>query len=276
VRLRRSPGLVVSLLAVLKAGGAYLPLDPEYPEERLAYMVAQSGARLVLGDRALAEPLADGVETILLDELALDAEPDTNPSSDVRPESLAYVVYTSGSTGRPKGVGVPHRALVNYVQALRDPLGLRPGWRHAMLQSVAFDLPFTVLWGSLTTGGALHVVPAEVAFDPHELRRYLADVNDLGRPRIEALESVPQRLGDPPDLVAFVEAVNRAHVLGTGLLAAVSSQAAVLRQERRRRAAAAAQRAPVRMLIPMTLFMLPVLMLVVLAPVALRLMNAVH
>jgi tight adherence protein C len=109
-----------------------------------------------------------------------------------------------------------------------------------------------------------------------ELRRYLADVNDLGVPRDEALEAVAQRLGDPPDLVAFIEAVNRAHVLGTGLLAAVASQTALLRQERRRRAAGAAQRAPVRMLIPMTLFMLPVLMLVVLAPVALRVINAAH
>jgi tight adherence protein C len=87
---------------------------------------------------------------------------------------------------------------------------------------------------------------------------------------------VSDRLGNPPDLVEFVDGLNRAHQLGTGLLAMVGSQASLLRQEQRRRAAAAAQRAPVRMLIPMTLFMLPVLMLVVLAPVGLRLMTAAH
>ncbi|MDQ6669582.1 MAG: type II secretion system F family protein [Chloroflexota bacterium] len=107
-----------------------------------------------------------------------------------------------------------------------------------------------------------------------ELRRYAVDVEALGAPRDKALLGVAYRLGGAPDVFAFVEAINAAHLLGTGLLVAVGSQATLLRQNRRRRAAASAQRAPVRMLIPMTLFMLPTLMMVVLAPVALRLTGA--
>lgn len=106
-----------------------------------------------------------------------------------------------------------------------------------------------------------------------ELRRYVVESAGLGEARDKALLSVARRLGDAPDVLAFVEAINAAHLLGTGLLVAVGAQAALLRQNRRRRAAASAQRAPVRMLIPMTLFMLPVLMMVVLAPVALRVMG---
>ncbi len=108
----------------------------------------------------------------------------------------------------------------------------------------------------------------------HELRRYAVESETLGASRAKALLEVAHRLGGAPDVLAFVEAINAAHLLGTGLLVAVGSQATLLRQNRRRRAAASAQRAPVRMLIPMTLFMLPTLMMVVLAPVALRLMGA--
>jgi tight adherence protein C len=150
------------------------------------------------------------------------------------------------------------RAATRDLPPLLDLLSLTMG------AGMGFDLALSTILDHL--GGPL----------ADELRRYLADVNDLGVARADALESVALRLGDPPDLVAFIEAVNRAHLLGTGLMAAVASQTTLLRQEHRRRAAAAAQRAPVRMLIPMTLFMLPVLMLVVLGPVALRLMNAVH
>jgi tight adherence protein C len=107
-----------------------------------------------------------------------------------------------------------------------------------------------------------------------ELGRYLHEIAELGIARENALRGVSERLGNAPDIHAFTEAIQRANVLGTGLLAAVTTQASLLRQERRLRAAAAAQRAPVRMLIPMTLFMLPVLMMIVIGPVALRLITA--
>ncbi len=105
-----------------------------------------------------------------------------------------------------------------------------------------------------------------------ELGQYLKEVSELGVAREDALRGVSERLGDAPDIHAFTEAIQRATALGTGLLAVVGAQASLLRQERRLRATAAAQRAPVRMLIPMTLFMLPVLMMIVIGPVALRLM----
>jgi tight adherence protein C len=107
-----------------------------------------------------------------------------------------------------------------------------------------------------------------------ELRLCLRDIHQLGLSLPAALRAMSERLGDPHDIHEFVEAVAHAHLLGTGLVAALATQTGLLRQERRRRAAAAAQRAPIRMLIPMTLFMLPVLMLIVLAPVLLRLISS--
>ncbi|HLL46032.1 MAG TPA: AMP-binding protein, partial [Longimicrobiaceae bacterium] len=109
VCLERSTGMVVAMLAVLKAGAAYLPLDPAYPADRLAYMLADSGARVLVTRASLRGLLpADGVRTVLVDEdpTEVAAEPDGTPRTAVAPENTAYVIYTSGSTGRPKGVVV--------------------------------------------------------------------------------------------------------------------------------------------------------------------------
>ncbi|HEX7239699.1 MAG TPA: condensation domain-containing protein, partial [Longimicrobiaceae bacterium] len=110
----RSAELVTAMLAVLRAGGAYVPLDPAYPAERLAFMLADSGARVVVAQPGLEERVArEGVEVVLLGEggAAEDA-----PELPVEPDSLAYVIYTSGSTGTPKGVAVPHRGVVRLVR----------------------------------------------------------------------------------------------------------------------------------------------------------------
>jgi amino acid adenylation domain-containing protein len=156
VCLERSPELVVTLLAVLKAGGAYLPLDPAYPAERLAAMAVESAAPVVVTIERLLPVLPPGAwRTLCLDseEAALAAESATPPRSRVLPESLAYVLYTSGSTGRPKGVAVTHRGIVRLV----TPDTYHFSEEEVVLQStpLPFDVSTFEIWGALTSGGRL-------------------------------------------------------------------------------------------------------------------------
>ena len=116
----RSAAMLACVLGVLKAGGAYVPLDPSYPKERLAFMLEDSGASLVLTEQKFAERLASsGARLILLDldGPAIDAESDADPLPSATTGNLAYVIYTSGSTGKPKGVMVQHGSLANYIRA---------------------------------------------------------------------------------------------------------------------------------------------------------------
>ncbi|HEX2078036.1 MAG TPA: condensation domain-containing protein, partial [Longimicrobium sp.] len=139
--LERSLEMVVSLLAVLKAGGAYVPLDPGLPAERLAYMLDDSAAPLVLVQAAQrgAVPAREGVGVLAVDALAerLAAEPAENPESGAGPDSLAYVIYTSGSTGRPKGVMNAHRGVVNLLWSMRGTVAIAPGDRLLAITTLA-------------------------------------------------------------------------------------------------------------------------------------------
>ncbi|WP_201196995.1 AMP-binding protein, partial [Pseudomonas fluorescens] len=120
----RSEQLLVALLAVLKAGGAYVPLDPDYPAERVAYMLDDSRARVLLTESAVAQNLnvASDTQVLLMDAAdAWASYPQHAPLSRVTPANLAYVIYTSGSTGQPKGVAIAHRnvsALIDWSQSV--------------------------------------------------------------------------------------------------------------------------------------------------------------
>ena len=134
--LERSLEMVIGLLGILKAGGAYLPLDPEYPQDRLAFMLTDTGASLVITASALASRLPAGPERLLLDEMteALSSASVLPPVVGARAQNLAYVIYTSGSTGQPKGVGAEHRNVVRLICGA-DYVELSPGmgycrWRH--------------------------------------------------------------------------------------------------------------------------------------------------
>src|SRR5258708_11494783 len=143
----RSFEMVVGVLAVLKAGGAYVPLDPRYPSDRLALMLEDSKAAVLLTQRALAGVFPPkAAHTIYLDEFNWSipeiAPPDKNESAP-GPESLAYVIYTSGSTGRPKGVAMVHRALVNLIHWQRlQSSALPPAARTLQFTSLSFDVSF--------------------------------------------------------------------------------------------------------------------------------------
>ena len=185
--LPSGPDVITAVLGVWKAGAAYLPLDPAHPAERIAHLVADSGAVLVLGTRATLP--AAGTPALAVDDLALDDGPADSPGIGLAPGGLAYVVYTSGSTGRPKGVAVTHEALANYVGSVPGRLGVgQPGARYALLQPQATDLGNTMLFASLATGGELHVLDAEAATDPETVAGYLAEH------RIDHVKVVPSHL----------------------------------------------------------------------------------
>ncbi|WP_326824283.1 non-ribosomal peptide synthetase/MFS transporter [Streptosporangium sp. NBC_01756] len=159
--LEQSAELAVAVLGVLKAGAAYLPLDPDHPADRLAYVLSDAGARAVVTTAGLRDRLPDDLPAVLPDDLD---EADTGPvDSGVTPDDLAYVIYTSGTTGRPKGVAVQHRQVMVYLAGVRERLEVEPGGAFGLLQSLAFDFGVTVFYLCLMTGGALHLIPSRTA-----------------------------------------------------------------------------------------------------------------
>ncbi len=172
--LERGPALVVAILATLKAGGAYVPLDPAYPAERLAYVLEDAGAGVLVTEEGLVGRVPEfGGEVVLAGDAsgsgaAVDA-------STVSPDSLAYVIYTSGSTGRPKGVQVTHRNAVRLFRATEEWFGFGEQDVWTLFHSYAFDFSVWEIWGALLYGGRLVVVPWETSRDPAAFRRLLAE-----------------------------------------------------------------------------------------------------
>ncbi|HEV8581215.1 MAG TPA: amino acid adenylation domain-containing protein [Thermoanaerobaculia bacterium] len=168
VCLSRGPELLVAILAVWKAGGAFVPLDPAYPRDRLAWMLEDSQPRVVLTETALAGMVPEG---IVAARILLDAAPAAEPAAasvmaaGAAPDDLAYVLYTSGSTGRPKGVMVPHRGLVNYLWWSRGAYGLGAGGSAPVHSPIGFDLTLTSLLGPLLAGGTVVLLPEDQGVD---------------------------------------------------------------------------------------------------------------
>jgi amino acid adenylation domain-containing protein len=172
----RSLDLVVSLLAIQKSGAAYLPLDPGFPAERLSYMLADSGACMLL----TAQDAAEGIEVpshahrIDLDRLQLDGVSVDNLETAPEPGDPVYVIYTSGSTGRPKGVLVQHRALVNFLCSMRHEPGLSEPDVLAAVTTISFDIAGLELYLPLLVGARIELVPHEAATDGASLAQILA------------------------------------------------------------------------------------------------------
>lgn len=170
----RTAELVVGVLGILKAGAAYLPLDPGQPSERLTAMVSDAAPVVVLTDQA---DTAGGDRPLWENLAKVEAEGtyDEAPGIDADPTRLAYVIYTSGSTGRPKGVAVTHGSVVNLFDHWRELMGDAPGEASSAWSSIGFDASVHELLMPLTTGAVLHLVPDELRGDPGALLGWLRE-----------------------------------------------------------------------------------------------------
>jgi amino acid adenylation domain-containing protein len=172
--VERSADMVVALLAVVKAGAAYLPLDPLLPRERLSYMLEDSGATLVMTQDSLRPALpAFGGIVISLDDKSWRSNPRDNLAVAVEPEHLAYVIYTSGSTGRPKGVEVPRGALTNFLWSMRNWLGLTTEDRLLAATTISFDIAGLEIWLPLLVGARLVLASRDDAVRGESLRELI-------------------------------------------------------------------------------------------------------
>jgi amino acid adenylation domain-containing protein len=169
----RSHELVVSMLAVLKAGAAYVPLDPAYPLDRLAFMLDDTQAKLVLTVNALREQLPP-CHALCLEDAQLEALPTSAPICASTSDDVAYVIYTSGSTGRPKGVVVRHRPALNLINWVNETFEVGASDRLLFVTSVCFDLSVYDVFGSLSAGASIQIATAEELRDPRALVRLLS------------------------------------------------------------------------------------------------------
>src|SRR5262249_21987038 len=172
----RSIEMIVALLGVLKAGAAYLPLDPTYPLERLQFMLQDAQSRLVLTEDHLSShlrPYAERMIRLDTDWRKVRGYPRTAPKVKVSADNLAYIIYTSGSTGNPKGVCIPPRGIVRLV-CNTDYAQLSADDRVAQASNVSFDAATFEIWGALLNGARLVGIDKEVALSPADYAEILA------------------------------------------------------------------------------------------------------
>ncbi|WP_164013943.1 non-ribosomal peptide synthetase [Pyxidicoccus trucidator] len=188
--VERSLEMMVALLGILKSGAAYVPLDPGYPRERLAYMLQDSGASVLLTQQALRPLLPEGAHVLCLDSDgdAISQQPLTPPASGVLADNVAYAIYTSGSTGLPKGALLSHRALVNHMAWLLSTFGLGSEDRVLQKTPLSFDASVWECWASLLVGAPLVIAPPEAHRDPVALAECVV------RERVTVLQVVPSML----------------------------------------------------------------------------------
>jgi len=167
--------MILGILAVLKAGGAYLPIDPEFPKARIGYILEDSKTKLVLAQKHLADMVkySLGIDTIDLEDNRIFEEDGSNLEGINDADDLAYVIYTSGTTGKAKGAFLTNKNLVNYTNWFIKKVNLTNRDRGLLLSSFAFDLGYTTIYSSILAGGELHLIPKDIYLYPEELINYL-------------------------------------------------------------------------------------------------------
>ena len=171
--LDRSIVGVVAALAVLKAGGAYLPLDPNYPLERLAFMLGDAQPRVLITTAKMASLIPAGPWRVINIDAEIDGQSTNAPNIDINSEQLAYVIYTSGSTGRPKGVEITHASLMNLISWHQQAFAITANDRASLLAGVGFDAAVWETWPYLAAGASLHLPNAATRLSPELLRDWL-------------------------------------------------------------------------------------------------------
>ncbi|SMD03617.1 non-ribosomal peptide synthase/polyketide synthase, partial [Chryseobacterium sp. YR221] len=178
--LERSENMLIAILAVLKSGAAYVPMDPSYPVDRIEHILQDTGARLILGQESTAEKVQNlAVESISLDDISFKAQLEltdsNNPVTSVTPENLAYVIYTSGTTGLPKGVMVEHRNVANLIQQEAKEFGLiSDGLKNCLwYANYVFDAHVWELYPVITHGHSIYILDKEKQTDIAALQQYI-------------------------------------------------------------------------------------------------------
>ncbi len=196
----RSAEMIVAWLGVLKAGGAFVPLDPAYPAERLSFQLADCGAAVLVTQPRQHAVLPSSLAGLNVVEVAADGsgfehESDEDAAADVAAHHLAYVIYTSGSTGQPKGVQIEHRALMNLVTWHQTLYSVTPHDRATHLASPAFDASVWEIWPYLAAGASVHLPEDETRLAPALLWRWMAEkkisLSFMPTPLVEAALSEP-------------------------------------------------------------------------------------
>src|SRR5690606_11956226 len=175
VCLPRSEHLLTVLLGILKAGAAYVPMDPGYPRARLQAMADDAHVKLVFFEPSAGENLPATATQLALNSVLeqLGSHPQSTPSVRVGGEDRAYILFTSGSTGRPKSVDVPHRAFENVIESVRREPGFSAGERLLAVTTISFDIAGVELFLPLVSGGTVVLCSAEQMVDPYELKSLL-------------------------------------------------------------------------------------------------------
>ena len=176
--VERSLELIVSLLGVMKAGGAYLPIDPAYPEERIRYMLSDSGAQVALVQGRFKERVGEICPNIVeLEQIAKGSREESgkNLEIEVSGENLAYLIYTSGSTGQPKGCEVSHRNIARLFKATEPLFKFDEQDVWTLFHSYTFDFSVWEIWGALAYGGRLIVVPQAVTRSAEKFHQLLCE-----------------------------------------------------------------------------------------------------
>lgn len=216
--LDRSSTMIIAILAVIKSGAAYVPIDPAFPSARIAYIIGDTALKVVITSSDHLDLLSNFEGRVFAVDIQLDllAYPPGNPASSISPESIAYIIYTSGSTGEPKGVMIDHKALTNLLAGLNDSVyAFADHLRIALIAPIVFDPSVQQIFFSLMYGHTLYVVPDKIKTSGEALWNYFA------QKAIQATDGTPSHLSllvdSPP--AAHVEIVLQHLLIGGEVLA---------------------------------------------------------
>ena len=178
ILLDRDSDLIISLLAVLKTGAAYVPLDPSYPPERINYIVDDANISfLITKDSSLTTSTSRSIINLDREQNNIQSQSTENLNLDIQPQDLAYVIYTSGSTGKPKGVAVQHSSLLNFLYSMKEQLCITEADRLLAITTISFDIAALEIYLPLITGATVILANRETTIDADLLSKKIADNN---------------------------------------------------------------------------------------------------